>query len=107
MDAPAGQITDPVWRTKPGWYMVTIQDRMILRQPSAMSEQIGAIVAEVAANHSVYVSQSASVADLINQAAQGVAAHQPDRAQPACGFAVGLEASRAYRLAHDTDTPIG
>ncbi len=29
VDAPAGAITDPAWRTKPSWYLVTTQDRMI------------------------------------------------------------------------------
>ena len=28
-DALAGRITDPAWRTKPSWYMITTQDRMI------------------------------------------------------------------------------
>jgi len=42
--------------------------------PSAqrtMAGRIGATVAEVAASHSVYVSQPAAVADLIKQAARG------------------------------------
>ena len=76
LDAPAGQVTDPAWRTKPSWYMVTTEDRMI--PPAAqrtMSQRTGATVAEVAASHSVYVSQPAPVADLIKQAAQGAAAY--------------------------------
>ena len=36
----------------------------------------GATVVEVAASHSVYVSQPAAVADLIKQAASAVAARQ-------------------------------
>jgi pimeloyl-ACP methyl ester carboxylesterase len=76
MDAPAGQITDPAWRTKPSWYMVTTEDRMIPPTAQrAMSQRIGATVTEVAASHSVYVSQPAPVADLIKQAAQGAAAY--------------------------------
>jgi hypothetical protein len=76
LDAPAGQVTDPAWRTKPSWYMVTTEDRMI--PPTAqrtMSQRTGATVAEVAASHSVYVSQPAPVADLIKHAAQGAAAY--------------------------------
>jgi pimeloyl-ACP methyl ester carboxylesterase len=76
VDAPAGQVTEPAWRTKPSWYMVTTQDRMI--PPAAqrtMARRTGATVTEVAASHSVYVSQPAPVADLIRQAAQGAAGY--------------------------------
>jgi hypothetical protein len=34
-EAVGGQITEPAWRTKPSWYLVTTEDRMIPRQPSA------------------------------------------------------------------------
>ena len=77
VDALGGPITEPAWRTKPSWYMVTTQDRMI--PPSAqrtMSARAGATVTEVAASHSVYVSQPAAVAALIKQAASAVAARQ-------------------------------
>jgi hypothetical protein len=40
-----------------------------------MSERIGATVTEVAASHSVYLSQPRATADLIKQAAQGAAAY--------------------------------
>src|SRR6185312_1341034 len=69
LDALGGPITAPAWRTKPSWYMVTTEDRMI--PPAAqrtMSQRAGSTVAEVAASHSVYVSQPAAVADLIKQA---------------------------------------
>jgi pimeloyl-ACP methyl ester carboxylesterase len=72
VDAPAGTITDPAWRAKPSWYLVTSEDRMI--PPPAqhtMAERIGATVSEVAASHSVYVSQPEAVASLIAQAAAG------------------------------------
>ena len=75
VDAPAGQVTDPAWRTKPTWYLVTTEDRMI--PPPAqrtMSQRTGATVVEVAASHSVYVSQPAAVADLIKQAAAAAVA---------------------------------
>ena len=74
VDAPAGTITDPAWRTKPSWYLVTSEDRMI--PPPAqhtMAERIGATVSEVEASHSVYVSQPEAVATLIAQAAAGPA----------------------------------
>ena len=68
--APAGTITDAAWRAKPSWYLVTSEDRMI--PPSAqqtMADRIGATVSEVAASHSVYVSQPEAVASVIAQAA--------------------------------------
>ena len=74
VDAPAGTITDPAWRTKPSWYLITSEDRMI--PPPAqhtMAERIGATVSEIAASHSVYVSQPETVASLIARAAAGPA----------------------------------
>jgi pimeloyl-ACP methyl ester carboxylesterase len=74
VDAPAGTITDPAWRTTPSWYLVTAEDRMIPPPAQhAMAERIGATVSEVAASHSVYVSQPEAVATLIAQAAAGSA----------------------------------
>jgi pimeloyl-ACP methyl ester carboxylesterase len=75
VDALGGAITEPAWRAKPSWYLLTTEDRMI--PPSAqhaMSERAGATTVEVAASHSVYVSQPAAVADLIKRAATAVAA---------------------------------
>jgi pimeloyl-ACP methyl ester carboxylesterase len=72
VDAPAGTITDPAWRTKPSWYLVTTEDQMI--PPPAqhtMAERIGATVSEVTASHCVYVSKPEAVATLIAQAAAG------------------------------------
>jgi pimeloyl-ACP methyl ester carboxylesterase len=74
VDAPAGQVTDPAWRAKPSWYMVTTEDRMI--PPAAqrtMSQRTGSTVVEAAASHSVYLSQPEAVATLIAQAAAGAA----------------------------------
>jgi len=72
--APAAAITEPAWRSKPSWYLLTTQDGMI--PPPAqrtMAERIGATVSEVAASHSVYVSQPEAVATLIARAAAEVA----------------------------------
>jgi pimeloyl-ACP methyl ester carboxylesterase len=70
VDALGGQITRASWRTKPSWYMVTTEDRMI--PPPAqhtMSERAGSTVIEVTGSHSIYVSQPAAVVALIEQAA--------------------------------------
>jgi len=69
--ALGGAVTEPAWRQKPSWYLVTSEDRMI--PPTAQratAERAGATVAEATASHSVYVSQPQAVADLIRQAAR-------------------------------------
>ena len=75
VDALGGPVTDPAWRSRPSWYLVTTEDRMI--PPAAqrsMSQRAGSTVVEVTASHSVYVSQPAAAASLIEQAASAVAA---------------------------------
>ena len=77
VDALGGTVTDPAWRTRPSWYLVTTEDQMI--PPPAqrtMSERAGSTTTEVAGSHSVYVSQPSAVAALIKQAASAVAARQ-------------------------------
>jgi pimeloyl-ACP methyl ester carboxylesterase len=70
VDALGGTISEPAWRRKPSWYLITTGDLMIPPEAQqTMSQRIGATVAEVDASHSVYVSQPAAVADLIKQAA--------------------------------------
>ena len=70
LDALGGTIGEPAWRSKPSWYLLTREDRMI--PPPAqqtMSERAGSTVEEIDASHSVYVSQPAAVAALIGKAA--------------------------------------
>jgi len=75
VDALGGAITDPAWRATPTWYLLTTQDRMIPPPAQrAMSERAGATTFEVAASHSVYVSQPAAVCSIIKQAAAVAAA---------------------------------
>ena len=70
LEALGGTITEAAWRTKPSWYLVTTEDRMIPPQAQReMSGRAGATVDEAAASHSVYVSQPAAVADVIKKAA--------------------------------------
>jgi pimeloyl-ACP methyl ester carboxylesterase len=76
-DALASPVTDAAWRTKPSWYLVTTEDRIIPPAAQrAMSRRAGSTVVEVAASHSVYLSQPAQVADLIKQAVAAVAVPQ-------------------------------
>ena len=75
VQALGGEISEPAWKSKPSWYLLTTEDRMI--PPPAqrfMSKRAGSTVVEVAASHAVYVSQPNAVAALIKQAAQGAAA---------------------------------
>jgi pimeloyl-ACP methyl ester carboxylesterase len=75
LDAAGGEVTDAAWHSKPSWYLIASDDRMI--PPPAqrtMSERIGATVAEAAGSHSIYVSQPQATADLIKQAARAEAA---------------------------------
>ena len=72
LDALGGPITAAAWRTKPSWYLVTTEDRMIPPPAQrAMSERAGSTVVEAAGSHAIYVSQPAAVAALIQQAASG------------------------------------
>jgi len=74
LDALNGAVTDPAWKTKPSWYLVATDDRMIPPDAQrAMSRRAGSIVVEANGSHAVYVSQPRAVADLIAKAANGVA----------------------------------
>jgi pimeloyl-ACP methyl ester carboxylesterase len=71
VEALSGSISEPAWRSKPSWYLVATDDRMI--PPPAqrvMSKRAGATVVEVPGSHAIYVSQPAAVADLIVKAAK-------------------------------------
>ncbi len=73
VDALSGTISQPAWRSKPSWYLVATDDRMI--PPPAqhsMAERAGATTVEVAGSHSIFLSQPAAVAELIEQAASEV-----------------------------------
>src|SRR5207237_2526908 len=75
VEALSGRISEPAWKTKPSWYLVATDDKMI--PPDAqrgMSKRAGSTVVEVKGSHAVYVSQPQAVAHLIEQAAAGVGA---------------------------------
>jgi pimeloyl-ACP methyl ester carboxylesterase len=75
--ALAGPISEPAWRNKPSWYLVSTDDRMIPPPAQrAMSERADSTVVEVPGSHAIYLSQPAAVADLIKQAAAAVAIRQ-------------------------------
>jgi pimeloyl-ACP methyl ester carboxylesterase len=71
VEALSGTISQPAWKTKPSWYLVATDDRMI--PPPAqrlMSKRAGATVVEVSGSHAVYISQPDAVAGLIAKAAR-------------------------------------
>ena len=73
VEALNGTITEPAWKTRPSWYLVAADDRMI--PPPAqrlMAKRAGATVVEVSGSHAVYVSQPDAVVALIAKAAKGV-----------------------------------
>ena len=70
VNALAGEVTVPAWKSKPSWYLVASDDKMI--PPPAqrqMSQRAGATVSEVPGSHAIYVSQPQAVASLIEKAA--------------------------------------
>ena len=75
VNALSGTISEPAWRSKPSWYLLTMDDKMI--PPAAqrlMAKRAGATVVEAKASHAIFVSQPQAVASLIEKAAQGVRA---------------------------------
>lgn len=67
-----GAVSEPAWRTKPSWYLVSADDRMIPPAAQrAMAERAKAAASETPGSHAVYVSQPDAVAAVIRQAAQG------------------------------------
>jgi pimeloyl-ACP methyl ester carboxylesterase len=75
VDALSGAVSEPAWKTKPSWYLVATEDKMI--PPPAqrqMSKRAGSTVVEAAGSHAIYVSKPETVAALIAKAAKGVAA---------------------------------
>lgn len=63
------KVTVVAWKTRPSWYVVSEQDRMI--QPAlqqAMAEKIFARVVSLPTGHAPHLSQPAEVADVIAEA---------------------------------------
>ena len=70
VEALSGTISEPAWKTKPSWYLIATDDKMI--PPAAqrfMSERAGSTVVEAAGSHAIYVSQPHAVAAVIEKAA--------------------------------------
>jgi pimeloyl-ACP methyl ester carboxylesterase len=73
--ALSGKVSEPAWKTKPSWYLIATDDKMIPPDAQrAMSKRAGSTVVEVKGSHAIYVSQPSAVAALIEQAAKKVKA---------------------------------
>ncbi len=73
VEALGGKISEPAWKKKPSWYLVSTEDKMIPPDAQrAMSKRAGSKVVEVKGSHAVYVSQPQAVASIIQKAAKGV-----------------------------------
>jgi pimeloyl-ACP methyl ester carboxylesterase len=71
--AVEGVVTQAAWRSKPSWYLVATDDKMIPPEAQrAMSRRAGAAVTEVKGSHAVYVSKPEAVVALIKKAAKCV-----------------------------------
>jgi pimeloyl-ACP methyl ester carboxylesterase len=73
--ALGGAVSEPAWKSKPSWYLVATDDKMI--PPPAqrgMSRRAGSVVTETPGSHAVYVSNPKAVAAVIKRAADKVAA---------------------------------
>ena len=75
LEALNGAVSQPAWKTKPSWYLVATDDKMIPPDAQrAMAKRSKSTVTEVRGSHSVYVSQPQAVAAIIEKAAKGVMA---------------------------------
>ena len=72
VDALGGAITEPAWKSKPSWYLLVRDDKMIpYPAQKSMAKRADATIAEVPGSHAIYVSNPKAVAALIEQAASG------------------------------------
>jgi pimeloyl-ACP methyl ester carboxylesterase len=70
VEALQGAVSEPAWKSKPSYYLVAADDKMIPPPAQrAMAGRAKAKVVEVPGSHSVYVSRPAEVAELIERAA--------------------------------------
>jgi pimeloyl-ACP methyl ester carboxylesterase len=80
VDALGGTISEAAWKSKPSWYLLTTEDRMIPPDAQrAMSKRAGATIVEVKGSHAVYVSQPQAVAHIIEAAAKGALVAEKDK----------------------------
>lgn len=63
------KVPTPAWKTKPSWYLLAEDDRMILRETQRfMADRMGAAVREFAVDHSPMYTSPSLVVDVIVEA---------------------------------------
>jgi len=73
VEALQGAVSQPAWRSKPSWYLVTKDDKMIPPPAQrAMAERARAEVTETPGSHSIFLSNPEAVASVIKKAAANV-----------------------------------
>jgi len=78
VEALGGQISTPAWKSKPSWYLLVTEDKMIpIGAQKAMSKRAGSTTTEVHGSHSIYVSNPKAVAALVEKASK--AAKAPEK----------------------------
>lgn len=71
LNAASGEVSTPAWKSKPAYYLVAKDDRMIPPPVQRMmAERAHATIVETPGSHAVYVSNPQAVADLIERAAR-------------------------------------
>jgi pimeloyl-ACP methyl ester carboxylesterase len=75
VEAAGGCVAEPAWESRPSWYLVAADDRMI--PPAAqrmMAANAGASITEAAGSHAIFISNPAAAAALIERAAERMTA---------------------------------
>ena len=71
VEALGGKISTPAWKSKPSWYLLVTNDKMIpIAAQRAMSKRAGSTTSEAKGSHAIYVSNPKAVASLIEKAAR-------------------------------------
>jgi pimeloyl-ACP methyl ester carboxylesterase len=74
VEALQGAVSVPAWRSKPSWYLVASDDKMIPPEAQrAMGTRAKAKMTEAPGSHAIYVSSPEKVASVIVGAAKGAA----------------------------------
>ena len=69
--ALSAPVTTAAWRSKPSWYVVATEDRIINPDlQRLMAQRAKSKTTEIKGSHSVFISQPAAVAQVIKEAAQ-------------------------------------
>jgi pimeloyl-ACP methyl ester carboxylesterase len=73
LGALSAAITNPAWKSKPSWYLVVTEDKMIPPDGQrSMAKRAGSSIVEIKGSHAIYVSQPKAVAEIIEKAAREV-----------------------------------